>query len=349
MGGRWRRVQEGLKQKWNVNSEKGFTATSNSRNELMMEEAAKLATQLRDIVTHVKKMQKDIHSMISDTRKIMLCSLPRTFDFAPSGQAVPEDPDPKLIGQNVQLDLFASADTTLKQRLDEKVVVPLEAWLNAFQAVQVHMRKLEALRLELDSRRRTVDNLHAVCERQKLALDESNEKLRERHQNTLQTMQHKERKKNAVLNAFHEQEANIYNALSTLLKDTACLKDYTAESYSILQEVFGTVHNAFDVREWHGQGPTSLSSQPQSPDHQHYMQSPTSQKSSSPGGPLRNGSGGFRSRKTDSANTDDSQYYGNGHGVYDNTSASTGDNVHPQCYPIIGAADHYKHPMNGYA
>ena len=67
----------------------------------------------------------------------MLCSLPRTFDFAPSGQAVPEDPDPKLIGQNVQLDRFASADAMLKQRLDEKVVVPLEAWLSAFQDIQV--------------------------------------------------------------------------------------------------------------------------------------------------------------------------------------------------------------------
>lgn len=349
MGGRWRRVQEGLKQKWNVNSEKGFTATSNARNEMMMDEAAKLASQLRDIDMHVKKMQKDIHAMISDTRKIMLCSLPRTFDFAPSGQAVPEDPDPKLIGQNVQLDRFASADAMLKQRLDEKVVVPLEAWLSAFQDIQVHMRKLEALRLELDSRRRTVDNLHAVCERQKQALDESNEKLRERHQSTLRTMQHKEKKKNGVLAAFQEQEANIYNALSTLLKDTACLKDYTAEAYDILQEVFGTVHSAFDIREWQVQGPPSFSSQPQSPDPRRTVPSSASQKSSSPGGILRSLSGALRNRKTDSANTDDSQYCANGHGVYDNVSTSTGEDSHPHGFPVAGAGNHYVYPTNGYA
>lgn len=72
----------------------------------------------------------------------MLCSLPRTFDFTPSGQAVPEDPDPKLIGQYVQLDRFASADTILKQRLDEEVSDPLEAWLTAFADVQVRLGML---------------------------------------------------------------------------------------------------------------------------------------------------------------------------------------------------------------
>jgi len=260
MGVGWRRTNEALKQKWSVASnDKGFVVTSNSRNEMMMRDAEKFAYQLRKIEAHVKRMQKDAHDMISDTRNIMLCSLPRTFDFTPSGQAVPEDPDPKLIGQSVQLDRFASADALLKQRLDEEVSEPLEAWLAAFLDVQSRMRKLEALRLELDSRRRTVDNLYAVAERQKQGLETGSAKLREKHEATLRTLQHKESKKNAVLAAFQEHECNTYQALYTLLKDTTCLKDYTAVAYSILQEVFGTACTAFDTRGLQVQGIPSYS------------------------------------------------------------------------------------------
>lgn len=283
MGAGWRRVQEGIKQKWNLSSDKSFAATSNERNEMMLFEAAGFANQLKKVEAHVKKMQKEIHAMISDTRNIMLCSLPRTFDFTPSGQAVPEDPDPKLIGQNVQLDRFGSADAILKQRLEEEVIDPLEAWLSAFQDVQARMKKLEALRLELDSRRRTVDNLLAVSERQKIGLSEGGPRLQERHETTLRTMNHKENKKNAVLATFQEHEATTYQALYTLLKDTHCLKDYTGVAYSVLQEVFGTAYTAFETREGYVQGVPSFSSPAPTPNQWHLAPQPplTAQKSGS--------------------------------------------------------------------
>ena len=45
------------------------------------------------------------------------------------------------------------------KKLESEVLAPMERWLNAFALVQNRMRKLEALRLEVDSRRRTVANL----------------------------------------------------------------------------------------------------------------------------------------------------------------------------------------------
>lgn len=75
--------------------------------------------------------------MLTDTRNIMLCALPCTYDFTPSGQAVPEDPDPQLIGKNVQLDKFSSASQVLRQRLEEEVMEPLRCWLQGFQNASV--------------------------------------------------------------------------------------------------------------------------------------------------------------------------------------------------------------------
>ena len=67
-----------------------------------------------------------------DTRNIMLCSLPCTFDFSPTGQAVPEDPDPQMIGQNVKLDRFSVAIQIVRQKMEEEVMEPLRSWLDAF-------------------------------------------------------------------------------------------------------------------------------------------------------------------------------------------------------------------------
>lgn len=75
--------------------------------------------------------------MALDTRKIMLYSLPRTYNFTRSGQAVPDEPDPMFIGQNVQLDRLTTAIHTLKQRMQDEVFVPLTSWITAFTDVQV--------------------------------------------------------------------------------------------------------------------------------------------------------------------------------------------------------------------
>lgn len=82
--------------------------------------------------------------MMSETRNIMLSSLPCTFDFTPTGQAVLQDPDPQRIGQNVKLDKFTSAMQIIRQKLDEEVMDPLRSWLEAFEKAEV---KLEVSRL----------------------------------------------------------------------------------------------------------------------------------------------------------------------------------------------------------
>lgn len=75
--------------------------------------------------------------MMSETRNIMLSSLPCTFDFTPTGQAVSNDPEPQRIGQNVKIDQFTSAMQVIRQKLDEEVMGPLSSWIEDFDRAEV--------------------------------------------------------------------------------------------------------------------------------------------------------------------------------------------------------------------
>lgn len=113
----------------------------------MFEEAAQFAVHLKRMETNIRKLQQDSEGsmgsdwmeiqflgvdMMVDTRNVMLCSLPCVFDFSPSGQAVPEDPEPQMIGKFVKLDRFAIAMQTVRQKMEEEVMEPLQSWLEAF-------------------------------------------------------------------------------------------------------------------------------------------------------------------------------------------------------------------------
>eukprot|EP00210_Caulerpa_lentillifera_P007009 g6703.t1 len=244
MGIRWRRINERLKQRLNL-SKSNFLATSNRRCERMFEEASQFAIYLRRLESRLKKLQDDSEEMMSETRSIMLSSLPCTFDFTPTGQAVANDPDPQRIGQNVKLDLFTSAMQIIRQKLDEEVVDPLRSWLEAFEKAEERLKILEDIRLELDSRRRTVEYLQDRVEKQKALLDSGALRSSSSHELSLKQLQHKEEKKNSTLSTFKDEESQVYQILYELNKDTACLRDYTAMAYSIITESFYTAQSAF--------------------------------------------------------------------------------------------------------
>ena len=60
--------------------------------------------------------------------------------------------------------------------------------------LQLRMKKLEEIRLEVDSRRRTVADLSAKVEKQRARLPQTRAKGEDEMQNTIKTMQHKENK-----------------------------------------------------------------------------------------------------------------------------------------------------------
>jgi hypothetical protein len=99
---------------------------------------------------------------------------------------------------------------------------------------QERMRRLEALRLELDSRRRTVADLQGRCERVRANLGTTRARGEVDMELTLRKMQHKEDKMQRTASQFQEMEQTVYNSLFTLIKDTCVLRDYAAAALLIV-------------------------------------------------------------------------------------------------------------------
>jgi hypothetical protein len=96
------------------------------------------------------------------------------------------------------------------------------------------MKRLEALRLELDSRRRTVTDLQGRCERVRANLGTTRARGEADMELTLRKMQHKEDKMQRTASQFQEMEQTVYNSLFTLIKDTCVLRDYAAAALLII-------------------------------------------------------------------------------------------------------------------
>eukprot|EP00882_Tetradesmus_deserticola_P033821 GHRQ01038670.1.p1 GENE.GHRQ01038670.1~~GHRQ01038670.1.p1 ORF type:complete len:241 (+),score=72.66 GHRQ01038670.1:169-891(+) len=161
----WRLISETAKQKWGMSMEKNFRATSNSRNDAMFKEATGFAQHLRTVEKELNQWQRDIESSFGNIRNIMLSPLPRVYEEGHNGQAVPSEPEPTMVGGDVQVERLTTASAETKKRLDVEVIQPIKQWMVAYRTIAERMRRLEALRLELDSRRRTVADLQGKCER----------------------------------------------------------------------------------------------------------------------------------------------------------------------------------------
>ncbi|KAI8464016.1 MAG: hypothetical protein J3K34DRAFT_441919 [Monoraphidium minutum] len=242
----WRVMAETVKQKWGLSMEKNFRATSNSRNEAMFKEASMFAAHLRQVEKDLTAWERDIESGFTNFRAIMLSPLPRVYEEGHNGQAVPSEPEPSMIGGDVQVERLTSAAQETKKRLEIEVLQPIKQWMVAYRTIMERMKRLEGLRLELDSRRRTVTDLQVRCERVRASLNTTRARGEVDLEVNLRRMQHKEDKMQRTMSQFQEMEQTVYNSLFTLIKDTSVLRDYAAAALLIVQESFQAAYAAFE-------------------------------------------------------------------------------------------------------
>ncbi|KIZ01499.1 hypothetical protein MNEG_6464 [Monoraphidium neglectum] len=242
----WRVMAETVKQKWGLSLEKNFRATSNSRNEAMFKEASMFAAHLRQVEKDLTAWERDIESGFTNFRTIMLSPLPRVYEEGHNGQAVPSEPEPSMIGGDVQVERLTSAAQETKKRLDIEVLQPIKQWMVAYRTIAERMKRLEGLRLELDSRRRTVTDLQVRCERVRASLGTTRARGEMDLEVNLRRMQHKEDKMQRAMSQYQEMEQTVYNSLFTLIKDTSVLRDYAAAALLIVQESFQAGYAAFE-------------------------------------------------------------------------------------------------------
>jgi hypothetical protein len=70
----------------------------------------------------------------------MLSPLPRVYEEGHNGQAVPSEPEPSMIGGDVQVERLTSAAQETKKRLDIEVLQPIKQWMVAYRTIAVSGR-----------------------------------------------------------------------------------------------------------------------------------------------------------------------------------------------------------------
>ena len=80
------------------------------------------------------------------------------------------------------------------KKLEAEVLAPMQRWTTAYNTVQARMNKLEGVRLEVDSRRRTVAELGQKIDKQRARLPQTKVKGEFDIEQTIKKVQHKENK-----------------------------------------------------------------------------------------------------------------------------------------------------------
>lgn len=70
-------------------------------------------------------------------RNIMLSPLPRVYEEGHNGQAVPSEPEPTMVGGDVQVERLTTASAETKKRLDVEVIQPIKQWMVAYRTIAV--------------------------------------------------------------------------------------------------------------------------------------------------------------------------------------------------------------------
>ncbi len=73
----------------------------------------------------------------NNIRNIMLSPLPRVYEEGHNGQAVPSEPEPCMVGGDVQVERLTSAAVDTKKRLEVEVIQPIKQWMVAYRTIAV--------------------------------------------------------------------------------------------------------------------------------------------------------------------------------------------------------------------
>lgn len=238
MGVGLRRVAEKMRQATGF-GEKNFQRTSNQRNETMMKEATDFASHLKKCEKAIAEMKTACEHMLSTTKVAMAAPLPRLFEDTAGVSGSETKPVESIGGAGFQSETVGRLSQTASAQIESQVLVPIKRWLDVFNALHGRMKEVEALRLEVDSRRHTVIDLAASVDKLRAKLGKvggHDAKLEASLDDTIKKLQHKEGKLTLSVQSFQEKEQSLYSDLSTLIKDAAWLRHYIASALRVQGE-----------------------------------------------------------------------------------------------------------------
>eukprot|EP01025_Chloroclados_australasicus_P001024 TRINITY_DN103226_c0_g1_i1.p2 TRINITY_DN103226_c0_g1~~TRINITY_DN103226_c0_g1_i1.p2 ORF type:complete len:176 (-),score=28.45 TRINITY_DN103226_c0_g1_i1:34-540(-) len=168
-------------------------------------------------------MQTTIDKFMGDTYAFMQSSLPKVYEDTPQGQAVPlAGVDNQQVGSGVNMEQLHRAPEEMKFLMATKVTNPLQTWVDCFLEIQNQMKDLEVLRLEVDSRRRTVEQMTGPLNKMRsrhMEKGEQDPKMEDKINGFSGKCRHKEAKATETLSRYRSMEEEVFNQLSDLISN----------------------------------------------------------------------------------------------------------------------------------
>ncbi|KAG2432535.1 hypothetical protein HXX76_008880 [Chlamydomonas incerta] len=253
--GLWKRVSERTKQTLGLKgNEANWKPTSNARNTAMIEEARKFSKQLKALHRELKELGMRIDTGLSTVRTVLNAPLPRVMEMSDKGP-VPVEKETGIVGSGVAFDVLTAAGSDVRSKLQAEVLHPLDQWQAAYRMIKHRNSKCEDLRLELDAKRREAAAMNVTLEKQKTrahAADAKTPPVSEggagspnKFEDAEFKLQKEEDKVTRLTQRFKDVEAEVYNALLTLINDTKVLKQYAATALVVYQNGFAHAYTAF--------------------------------------------------------------------------------------------------------
>ena len=209
----------------------------------MLSEAAAFAVALKRCEKDIRGAKAAAEALLGTAGAVLSSPLPRVFEDLGGGRAAPAPPGPggagTIGGGDFSAEDLDAVSKDSSKKLEAEVLAPMARWAAAFAAVSARMKRLEGVRLEVDSRRRTVVALGCRIDRQRLRLPQTRSKGEWAMEQSIKAMQHKEHKLAAARGAFREQEALVFAQLAQLIRDAVWLKSYLAAVMRLQQESYG--------------------------------------------------------------------------------------------------------------
>ena len=171
----------------------------------MLKEATEFAVHLRRVEKDIRAVKVATEGLLVTSKVVLTSSLPRIFEETGGGKVVPVAIGPvcgqsgsaPIGGLDFSPEELARISKETGSKIETEVLAPMERWMNAFSLVQNRMTKLEAVRLEVDSRRRTVAKLGKRVDVQRAQLPQTRARGEYDMENTIKVLQHKEAKLSA--------------------------------------------------------------------------------------------------------------------------------------------------------
>jgi len=225
-----RRVKEKVRQST------GFTGsiepTPNDEYMKMLKSCGDFQTELKKTYTKLSTMKSATDEFAVHAKKLLHTALPQSYSESAAASGGAAQQIKYVGGSKIDDEGLSAANMAVSQKLESEVLVPIKKWLDSYDSVKSSVKKVEDLRLEVDSRRHTVTDLSAQVDKYRAKLNKGPDpKVENNMEETIKKLQHKEGKLTLTQERFNEASSVLKNNLEKLITTAGDTKYYMSVAF----------------------------------------------------------------------------------------------------------------------